>query len=223
MNNILVIEDERKVSAMIQQGLAEDYQSVDVAETPNAARNLINKKKYDLLILDVMLPEMSGFDFARELRAKGEKSLILMLTALSTTNDKINGLDSGADDYLTKPFEFDELKARIRALLRRKNDSTSILENGELTMNLITRTVEREGKNIELTTKEFSLLEFLMRNRDKVIDRNTIARHVWATDFDPESNVIDVYINHLRKKIDNGFQKKMLKTVIGQGYVLGHI
>lgn len=223
MKNILVIEDEKKVSAMIQQGLVEDYQTVDVADTPSAARNLLNTKKYDLMILDVMLPEMSGIEFARELRNKGEKGLILMLTALTTTNDKISGLDSGADDYLTKPFEFNELKARIRALIRRKNDSTSILENGELSMNLITRTVEREGKNIELTTKEFSLLEFLMRNRDKVIDRNTIARQVWGTDFDPESNVIDVYINHLRKKIDNGFQKKMLKTVIGQGYVLGHI
>ncbi len=222
MENILVLEDEKKVAAMIQQTLINDGYLVDVAEHPQNARQLLKHRKYELMIIDVMLPETSGIDFARELRERGDKELILMLTALSTTNDKIKGLDSGADDYLTKPFEFDELKARIRALLRRNSQSSSSLKNGELYLDLISRTVTRGGKNIELTTKEFSLLEFLMRNSNKVVDRNTIARHVWGTDFDPDSNVIDVYINHLRKKIDSSeFPKKILKTVVGQGYVLG--
>jgi DNA-binding response OmpR family regulator len=143
-----------------------------------------------------------------------------MLTALGTTKDKITGLDAGADDYLSKPFEFDELLARVRALVRRKGPDLSQLNNGDLLMDLLTRHVSREGVKIELTTKEFSLLEFLMRNLDKTVDRNAIARQVWGTEFDPDSNVIDVYINHLRKKIDSPFTKKLLKTVVGQGYVL---
>jgi DNA-binding response OmpR family regulator len=143
-----------------------------------------------------------------------------MLTALSTTNDKITGLDAGADDYLTKPFELEELLARIRALARRRGDQKSTLKNGSLVMDLLTRNVSRDGIRIELTTKEFSLLEFFMRHLDKVVDRNSIARQVWGTEFDPDSNVIDVYINHLRKKVDNPFPRKILKTVVGQGYVL---
>lgn len=220
MTNILVVEDEKKVSALIQQGLREVGYSVDTADSPTAARELLRNKKFDLLILDVMLPEMNGMDFAKELRNGGFNEYIIMLTALSTTKDKIQGLDAGADDYLVKPFEFGELLARVRALLRRKTDDKAQLKNGELVMDLLTRGVTREGIRIELTTKEFSLLEFLMRNVDKVVDRNAIARQVWGADFDPDSNVIDVYINHLRKKIDTPFGKKILKTVVGQGYVL---
>ena len=223
MINILVVEDEKKVSALIQQGLQEVGYSVSTAETPNIARELMRTSKFDLVILDVMLPELSGMEFAKELRSGGFAEYILMLTALSTTKDKIQGLDSGADDYLAKPFEFGELLARIRALLRRKTDDKAQIRNGDLIMDLLTRGVTRDGMRIELTTKEFSLLEFLMRNVDKVLDRNAIARQVWGADFDPDSNVIDVYINHLRKKIDSPFAKKILKTVVGQGYVLNKL
>lgn len=217
---ILVIEDEKKMSGFIQQGLTEVGHSVDVADMPRDARAFLKKGAYDLLILDVMLPEISGIEFAKELRDNNYKGNILMLTALSTTKDKIVGLDAGADDYLSKPFEFEELLARIRALSRRKGDDSAILKNGDLSVDLIQRHVNREGIKIELTTKEFALLEFLMRHLDKVVDRNSIARQVWGTDFDPDSNVIDVYINHLRKKIDSPFSRKLLKTVVGQGYVL---
>ena len=223
MTSVLIIEDEKKVSAFIQQGLQEIGYEVETVDAPGLAREKLKTRKYDLLILDVMLPEMSGMDFAKELRVHGYSGLILMLTALSTTKDKIQGLDSGADDYLTKPFEFEELLARVRALIRRKGSDQAQLKNGELTMDLISRIVSRNGQKIELTTKEFSLLEFLMRHQDKVVDRNAIARQVWGTDFDPDSNVIDVYINHLRKKIDNPFPKKLLKTVVGQGYVLNKV
>lgn len=220
MASILLVEDEKKMSAFIHQGLKEFGYQVTEVGAPSAAREMLNHQKFDLIILDVMLPEMSGMEFAKELRSKGNKDLILMLTALSTTKDKIQGLDSGADDYLSKPFEFDELLARVRALIRRKGDDKSILKNGDLEMDLIERTVTREGIKIELTGKEFALLEFLMRHMSKVVDRDAIARQVWGADFDPDSNVIDVYINHLRKKIDNPFSKKILKTVVGQGYVL---
>lgn len=223
MTKILVIEDEKKVSAFIQEGLSGSGYVVDIADSPKEARQKISTQKYDVLVLDVMLPETSGTEFAKELRGGGFTGFILMLTALSTTKDKIQGLDAGADDYLSKPFEFEELLARIRALVRRKADDKAVLKNGELTMDLISRNVSREGIRIELTTKEFSLLEFLMRHLDKVVDRNAIAKQVWGTEFDPDSNVIDVYINHLRKKIDNPFPKKILKTVVGQGYVLNKV
>ena len=223
MINILVVEDEKKVSAFIQQGLEEVGYHVETADSPGFAREKIKAKNFDLLILDVMLPEMSGMDFAKELRSNGHAGFILMLTALSTTKDKIQGLDSGADDYLAKPFEFEELLARVRALIRRKSDDKAQLRNGDMIMDLITRNVTRDGIRIELTTKEFSLLEFLMRNQEKVMDRTAIARQVWGADFDPDSNVIDVYINHLRKKIDSPYPKKILKTVVGQGYVLNKI
>ncbi len=220
MQNILIIEDERKVLALIKEGLLNAGYKVEAAESPEMARNFLRQQKFDLIVLDVMLPGTNGIDFAREIRGGGWQGFILMLTALSTTNDKIEGLDAGADDYLTKPFEFDELLARIRAMGRRKGDPASTLKNGSLTMDLLSRSVSREGIRIELTTKEFSLLEFLMRHPEKVVDRNAIARQVWGTEFDPDSNVIDVYINHLRKKIDSPFQRKILKTVVGQGYVL---
>ncbi len=220
MRNILVIEDEKKMSAFIQQGLEEVGHSVKTADSPSHARQLLLENKFDLIILDIMLPELSGFDFAKEIRSQSPTSHILMLTALNTTKDKIQGLDSGADDYLTKPFDLEELHARVRALLRRNSPDKASLQNGQLEMNLLTRQVLREGMRIELTTKEFSLLEFFMKNVDQVQDRNAIARQVWGADFDPDSNVIDVYINHLRKKIDSPYSKKILKTVVGQGYVL---
>ncbi len=220
MKKILIVEDEKKVSALIQQSLQEVGFHVEISENPINAKDLILKNHFDLVILDVMLPDMSGLELARDLRSLGHKGFILMLTALSTTKDKIQGFDAGADDYLIKPFEFEELLARVRALVRRSNEHEAQLKNGDLTIDLISRKVLRAGTKIELTVKEFSLLEFLMRNQDKVVDRNAIARQVWGTDFDPDSNVIDVYINHLRKKVDAQFPKKILKTVVGQGYVL---
>ncbi len=223
MVNILVVEDEKKVAALIQQGLREEGYQVETAESPALARELMKTQRFDLMILDVMLPDQSGVDFAKELRIGGHRGFILMLTALSTTKDKIQGLDAGADDYLTKPFEFEELLARVRALFRRKVDDKAQLKNGEVTMDLIGRWVTREGIRIDLTTKEFTLLEIFLRNVDRVLDRNAIARQVWGTDFDPDSNVIDVYVNHLRKKIDVPFPKKILKTVVGQGYVLNKL
>lgn len=220
MANILIVEDEKKMAAFIQQGLTEAGYQVDTAPSPGQAKEHIKNNGYDLIILDVMLPEMSGIDFIDEIKGSGHGGHILMLTALSTTKDKISGLDAGADDYLTKPFEFEELLARSRALIRRKSEEKSQLQNGPLVMDLISRNVMREGVKIELTTKEFSLLEFFMRHQTKILDRDAIAKQVWGMDFDPESNVIDVYINHLRKKIDNPYSKKLLKTVVGQGYVL---
>lgn len=220
MQKILIVEDERKVLALIKEGLSSAGYQVEAAESPEAARSLLRTHNFDLMVLDVMLPGTSGIEFAREIRGGGWSGFILMLTALATTNDKITGLDAGADDYLTKPFELEELLARIRALGRRKGDQISTLKNGSLVVDLLSRSVSREGVKIELTTKEFSLLEFFMRHLDKVVDRNAIARQVWGTEFDPDSNVIDVYINHLRKKIDSPFSRKILKTVVGQGYVL---
>lgn len=220
MQNILIVEDEKKVLALIKEGLTNAGYSVEAAESPEQARPLFRQHKFDLVILDVMLPGTNGIEYAKEIRGGGWNGFVLMLTALSTTNDKISGLDAGADDYLTKPFELEELLARIRALGRRKGDQKSTLKNGSLSMDLLSRTVSRDGIRIDLTTKEFSLLEFFMRHLDKVVDRNAIARQVWGTEFDPDSNVIDVYINHLRKKIDNPFPRKILKTVVGQGYVL---
>jgi len=220
MISILVVEDEKKVSSFIEQGLKESGYHVETTDLPTVAKQKILSQKFDLIILDVMLPEMSGMDLAKELRVHGYAGFILMLTALSTTKDKIEGLDAGADDYLSKPFEFEELLARIRALLRRKSDEKGILLNGQLKMDLIHRQVTRDGISIELTTKEFSLLELFMRNIEKVLDRNQIAKQVWGSEFDPDSNVIDVYVNHLRKKIDQHYTKKLLKTVVGQGYVL---
>lgn len=217
---ILLVEDERKISAMIEQGLKESGHIVDMADTVASAQAQIKANRYDLILMDIMLPDGDGFALARQVRAEGFHGLIMMLTALSTTPDKITGLDAGADDYLTKPFDFNELLARIRALLRRKGEGQSVLSNGEISMDLIHRTVVRESLHIELTSREFALLEFFMRNVDKVLDREQISRQVWGTEFDPDSNVIDVYINHLRKKMDSPFPNKLLKTIVGHGYVL---
>jgi two-component system copper resistance phosphate regulon response regulator CusR len=173
------------------------------------------------MLLDVMLPDTNGMDVARGIRTGGYKGPILMLTALSSTKDKVRGLDSGADDYLTKPFAFDELLARVRALLRRNETGPeSILRFADLEMNLVTRQVGRAQNAIILTPKEFALLEYLMRHPGRPISRTSISEHVWDIHFDSESNVIDVYVNMLRKKIDLPFKNKILHTVVGFGYVL---
>jgi two-component system copper resistance phosphate regulon response regulator CusR len=216
----LVVEDEKKMAGFLKKGLSEAGYSVDVAESGAAAESLVAETEYDLVVLDVMLPDQNGMDTARHLRRDGYAGFILMLTALSETKDKVNGLDAGADDYLPKPFIFDELLARVRALLRRKAGGTSILRFADLEMNLVTRQVNRGGQDVQLTAKEFALLEYFMRNANRPVTRVQIAEHVWDVHFDTESNVIDVYINHLRKKIDIAPFKKLIHTIVGYGYVL---
>ena len=220
MSNILVLEDDTVTATMLAAGLKKSGYQVTVAGLPSVASETLKTDAFDVILLDIGLPEVSGFEFATSLRNFGYKGHILMLSGLNKTEDIVKGLDAGADDYVTKPFVFDELLARVRAMVRRKHSEDLVLKNGELMMDLVERSVTREGKKIDLTTREFNLLEFLMRHREKVVDRNAIARHVWGSEFDPDSNVIDVYINHLRKKIDSPFSMKLLKTVVGHGYVL---
>ncbi len=221
---LLVVEDQKKMASFIKRGLVEVGYSVDLAETGSSAEALSAENDYDLVILDVMLPDQTGLDTARHMRQDGYSGPILMLTALAGTKDKVHGLDAGADDYMTKPFAFEELAARVRALLRRSgtrsNELSSQLKFGELEMDLVSRKVMRTGKEISLTPKEFSLLEYFLRNPNRPISRTMISEHVWDVRFDSESNVIDVYINMLRKKVDQPFATKLIHTVIGVGYVL---
>ena len=219
---ILVVEDQAKMSAFLKKGLTGVGYAVDIAESGTAAEALVAESEYDLIVLDVMLPDQNGIDTARHIRRDGYAGPILMLTALSTTKDKVNGLDAGADDYLTKPYSFDELLARVRALLRRQSTpgGNSLLRFSDLEVDLVARRVSRQGKDISLTAKEFSLLEYFMRNPERPLGRVQIAEHVWDIHFDSESNVIDVYINLLRKKVDAPFGKKLIHTVVGVGYVL---
>lgn len=215
-----MVEDEKKMSGFLKKGFVEAGYSVDLAESGAAAEVLVGENEYDLVVLDVMLPDQNGIDTARHMRRDGYEGFILMLTALSETKDKVLGLDAGADDYLSKPFVFDELLARVRALLRRKSGGTSVLRYGDLEMNLVTREVTRDTKKVQLTSKEFALLEYFLRNAGRPLTRVQIAEHVWDIHFDNESNVIDVYVNHLRKKIDHGAGTKLIHTIVGYGYVL---
>lgn len=221
---ILVVEDQNKMAQFLKKGLTEVGYSVDIAETGTSAESFVSSCEYDLIILDVGLPDQSGLDTSRHLRRDGYHGPLLMLTALSTTKDKINGLDAGADDYLTKPYSFEELLARVRALLRRGHSATAIsnskLNFSDIEMDLVQRSVKRSNQDIQLTTKEFALLEYFMRNPNRPLGRVSIAEHVWDVHFDSESNVIDVYVNMLRKKIDSPFKKKLIQTVVGVGYVL---
>lgn len=220
---ILVVEDQAKMASFVKRGLNEAGYAVDVAESGSAAESLNAAHDYDLIILDVGLPDQSGIDTARHFRRDGYKGPLLMLTALSTTKDKVAGLDAGADDYLTKPFSFDELLARVRALFRRFQGSEktgSMLNYADLELDLLKRKAVRQGQEIQLTAKEFSLLEYFMRNPERPLSRTSIAEHVWDLHFDSESNVIDVYINLLRKKIDAPFKQKLIHTLVGTGYVL---
>jgi two-component system, OmpR family, copper resistance phosphate regulon response regulator CusR len=219
---ILVVEDQKKMAGFLKKGLQEVGYSVDLAETGGAAESMVADNEYDLIILDINLPDQSGLDTARHLRGDGYKGPLLMLTALSATKDKIRGLDAGADDYLTKPFAFEELLARVRALFRRGNTSTetSKLRFSDLEVDLVSRKVTRQSTAISVTAKEFALLEYFMRNPNRVLTRTEIGEHVWDIHFDSESNVIDVYVNFLRKKVDQPFEKKLIHTMVGQGYIL---
>lgn len=217
---ILVIEDNPKIAATLRQGFSEQGYAVDVTHTGFGGEESAALQPYDLVILDVMLPDRDGTDVCKALRRRGIATPILMLTALSATPDKIAGLNAGADDYVTKPFEFDELMARARALLRRgKAAESSVLRYCDVELDLARRTVQRGDKTIGLTAKEFALLEYFMRNTGHVLTRTSIGEHVWDMNFEPTSNVIDVYVSMLRRKIDRGFETPLIHTVIGTGYI----
>lgn len=218
---ILVTEDNPKMSAAIEKGLKEQGYAVVTCDSGLEAEEIATLETFDLLILDVMLPDRDGIDICRNLRRREVKTPVLMLTALSGTEDKVKGLDAGADDYLAKPFEFSELQARIRALLRRGQAVESTrLQFADLQVDLASRQVKRAERDIKLTPKEFALLEYLVRHPERVLSRTEIGEHVWDMNFDPFSNVIDVYISMLRKKVDRGHEMTLIHTVVGTGYML---
>jgi len=217
---MLLVEDEKNVAAFIKKGLEEEFYAVDVAEDGAEGFLMATSNEYDLMILDIMLPGINGIELCKRLREKGLKAPILMLTAIDSVNSKVEGLESGADDYLTKPFAFSELLARIKALLRRTSDSVSELSLEDLRMDLLSRRVFREDKEVVLTPKEFSLLEYLLRNKGRVLSRTQIIENIWGYTFDPNSNVVDVHVKFLREKIDAGIDKKLIHTVRGAGYIL---
>lgn len=218
---ILVIEDEEKVASFIQKGLEQSAYTVDWAPTGEEGLELARANEYNGIVLDLMLPGKDGLQVVRDLRARGTTTPVLALTARATLEDRVKGLDSGCDDYLAKPFAFDELLARLRALLRRASgQKTPHMEYGGLQVDPVTRAVSRDGKSIELTNKEYALLEMLMRHPGQVFTRTAIMESVWGYDFDNSSNVLEVYMNFLRKKIDQNFDRKLLHTVRGVGYVL---
>lgn len=218
---ILVVEDERKVASFIKRGLEATRYTVDVEHDGETGLNRLLEGGYDLAILDLMLPKLDGLTLIKEIRKQGVKIPVLLLTARVTVADKVAGLDLGADDYLTKPFAFEELLARVRALLRRGAAAVpSALVLADLRLDPATREVTRANRRIDLSAKEFALLEYLLRRQGQVLSRSVIAQHVWGVDYDTFTNVIDVYVNYLRKKIDVGFEPKLLHTVRGVGYVL---
>jgi heavy metal response regulator len=218
---ILLVEDDRKVASFIRKGLTEEGYAVDVAHDGEAGLFMGLDRLHDVIVLDVMLPGKPGFQVLRELRQAKVATPVLLLTARDAVEDKVQGLDAGADDYLTKPFAFAELLARVRALLRRgKAAQAPALQVADLILDPAARTVKRGGETIPLTNREFALLEYFLRNPGRVLTRTMIAEHVWDYSFDAGTNVIDVYVNYLRKKVDAGREPKLIHTVRGVGYVL---
>jgi two-component system copper resistance phosphate regulon response regulator CusR len=222
LTRILLVEDEVKVANTIKAGLEENEYEVFVAYDGNAGKRLFLNKNFEMVILDINLPQINGYELCKIIREKDSKVPVLMLTALSTTDDKLSGFESGADDYLVKPFEFRELLARIKVLLKRSNllNAEKKLKVLDLEMDLESKEVKRAGKLISLTAKEFSLLEYFIRNTGKVISKTEISNKIWDIHFDTGTNVIEVYVNFLRKKIDKDFDVKLLHTRTGMGYVL---
>jgi len=220
--NILLVEDEPKVASFIKKGLEEQFHKVELAYDGTMGCRLALENDFDLVILDVVLPLIGGFDVCRQIRQFKKELPILMLSALGTVNDKVRGLENGADDYLTKPFHFDELLARIKALDRRRSIVLpgTVYEVDDLQIDSYRKTVTRGGKMILLTVKEFTLLEVLMYNKNRVLSRVYIAESVWGINFNRGTNLIDVYINYLRTKIDKGYPKQLIHTVIGMGYMI---
>lgn len=220
---VLVVEDEPKLAEFIKLGLAENACLAEIAYDGQMGKIMATSNHYDVIVLDVNLPKINGFDLANTLRKEGISTPILMLTAMGTLNDKLTGFASGVDDYMIKPFEFQELLARLRALQKRSQNlsATNLLKIADLELDLDEKIARRDGgKRIELTAKEYSLLEYLMRNRGKVVSRVDIAEKVWDIHFDTGTNTIDVYVNFLRKKIDKDSPNKLIHTVIGMGYIL---
>jgi DNA-binding response OmpR family regulator len=218
---ILIVEDEKSLADIIMKGLEEEGYAVDVAYNGEEGLFMAENEPSDLIILDIMLPVIDGMTILKKIRKGGIKTPVVMLTAKDTIMDKVSGLDSGADDYLTKPFSFEELLARMRALLRRNTEvKTSVLMIENLTIDTATHEVKREGKDILLSAKEYALFEYMAINRNKVLSRTALTEHLYNQDFDLDSNVIDVFVNRIRNKIDRGYDIKLIHTVRGSGYIL---
>lgn len=221
---VLLIEDEKKIADTLSKGLKELDYHVETAYDGKIGLRLFENGSFNLIVTDINLPGINGYDLCKTIRSRNQHIPIIMLTALSNTDDKIEGFDAGADDYMIKPFEFKELVVRIRALLKRTMNqqlpSGNVLKVSDLELNVDSKAVTRAGKPISLTAKEFQLLEYLMRNRNRVLSRGDIAEKVWELDFDTKTNVIDVYVNFLRKKIDKDYDEKLIHTQVGMGYMM---
>lgn len=220
---ILLVEDEPKIASFVKKGFEQEGYDVEIAYDGLMGKKMVFNNYYDIVILDINLPLLNGYELCRIIREENSKLPIILLTALDSVDDKVMGFDLGADDYMVKPFEFRELLARVRALSKRVSDSTNkgkILKIADLELNHDTKLVTRNGDPIELTTREYSLLEYFMNNKGKVVSRIDIAEKVWELNFDTSTNVIDVYINYLRKKIDKNYPAKLIHTVVGMGYIL---
>jgi two-component system copper resistance phosphate regulon response regulator CusR len=223
MIKILLIEDEPKTVQSLKQGLEENHYTVDVAYDGLMGKQLATRTAYQLIISDIIIPGMNGLELCRTLRAEGIQTPILMLTALSTTDDKLEGFDAGADDYLAKPFDFKEFLARVKALIKRSNQTmieAQVLKFADLELDLTSKILTRGGQKINLTAKEFQLMEYFLRNQEKVISKAEIAENIWEVEDEGSSNLIEVYVNYLRKKVDKGFPSKLIHTQFGMGYIL---
>jgi DNA-binding response OmpR family regulator len=223
-SRILIIEDEKKIADTLQAGLSENGFEVDVAYDGKIGMDFFRSRHFDLVILDINLPGINGYDCCKQIRASNPTILVIMLTSMNSLDNKIEGYSAGADDYLVKPFEFRELLLKMRALLKRTSTAIqpigNLLKAADLEMNLDTKEVHRAGKKIRLTAKEFQLLEYLLRNKNRVVSRADLAINVWDVDFDTNTNVIDVYISYVRNKVDKAFEQKLIQTHVGMGYVL---
>ncbi len=219
--NILIVEDEQRLADLLKKQLQETGYNSEIALDGYVGRQLAETKRFNLIILDINLPLLNGYDLCKEIRKSNSKTPIIMLTAFGTSDNKLAGFDAGADDYVVKPFEFKELLARINVFLRRSDPmvgTPSVLKLADLEMDLTTRTIIRNNKKIDLTAKEFLLLKTFLKNRDKLLTREFIIENVWGIDFDPSTNIIDVYVNYLRKKIDKDFEPKLIHTKFGFGF-----
>ncbi|GAB1371616.1 response regulator transcription factor [Candidatus Kapaibacterium sp.] len=221
---VLVVEDEKKVANFIKHGLEEERYIVETVNDGISAIDVVMNNHFDAIVLDVMLPGKDGLTLLKEIRDSGISTPVILLTARSTVEDKVAGLDLGADDYLPKPFSFDELAARLRSILRRSSPEKSTkLRAGDLILDTVSHLAYRHGREIELTTKEYALLEYMMRNKNRILSRSTITQHVWKHNFDPESNIIDVYIKRLRSKIEKDDEKPIVQSIRGVGYRLREV
>lgn len=220
---ILLVEDEPKLASFIKKGFENEGYQIDIAYDGRMGKSYFEYNEYNLIILDINLPYINGFELCAIIRKQNIQIPILMLTALDSINDKITGFDTGADDYLVKPFAFNELLVRVRALIKRSANYVNenhVLKIADLELDLLSKSVTRSGKRIDLTTREYALLEYFIRNKGKVISRVTISEQVWDVNFDTNTNIIDVYVSYLRRKIDKGFTPKLIHTVVGMGYVM---